>query len=133
MAAPFARQKRQTILVSSRADWRELITLSRKCASDVQAGVGTDDAQLRLMTLCRQSGRASTGVLDKEAGATIAGTARAFLGLLTTFSRPTMADATRVAMAPVVDAAASFLDDQLHELASTEFKRAHAGRPEVWG
>lgn len=128
-----SRQQGHAVLVSTRADWRGLIALVRQCAADARDGAAHADAELRLMTLGRRSGRASTTVLDRDAGATIADTARAFLKLLGVFTRPSMPSVTRVAMAPVVDAVAVFLDDQLHELASHEFQRAHEGRPEVWG
>jgi hypothetical protein len=127
------RQQGHAVLVSSRADWRGLIALVRQCATDARDDVAHAEAELRLMTLGRRSNRASTVVLDKDAGATIADTARAFLKLLGVFTRPSMPSTTRAAMAPVVDAVAVFLDDQLHELASSDFQRAHEGRPEVWG
>lgn len=129
------RQQRRgtTDVVSSRHDWRELIALAQRCAADARDGAAGADVELRLMTLARRSGSASVALLDKDAGATVADTSRAFLKLLTVFTRATTASVTRQAMAPVVEATAGFLDDQLHERAALEFQRAHEGRPEVWG
>lgn len=119
--------------VSSRADWRGLIALARQCAADAADGTNTADAELRLMTLNRRAGGASSAVLDRDAGATIADTGRAFLKVLGAFARPATPSVTRRALAPVIDATAVFLDDQLHELNASEFQRAHEGRPEVYG
>jgi len=125
--------------VYSRADWRALISLARQCAADAtglkpsSGTAGPDAAHLRLMTLCRQADHASVVVLDRDAGATIADTGRAFLKVAAAFARPSTPAVTRQGLAPVIQALAAFLDDQLHELNTNEFQRAHAGRPEVWG
>jgi hypothetical protein len=115
--------------VSSRADWRDLLNLARKCAADAREEVNDPDAELRLMTLRRKASGAATAMLDRDAGATVADTGRAFLSLCGALARPTTPGVTRVALAPAVDATAAFLDDQLHELAAAEFQRAHVGRP----
>lgn len=120
-------------IVSSRADWRNLIGLAAQCVADASEDVLNSDAELRLMTLSKRAGSASSAVLDRDAGATVADTARAFLRLAAAFSRPSTPAVTRRALAPTVGAAATFLDDQLHQLNADEFERAHAGRPEVWG
>lgn len=132
MARHRMRRPVEPAMVSTRSDWRGLIKLARDCASDAANATEDADAALRLMTLTRRCNRASTTLLDRDAGATVADTARAFLKLLDVFTRLSTASANRVALAPLVDGVAAFLDDLLHELASNEFQRAHEGRPEVW-
>lgn len=129
------RRKREPLAapVESRADWRGLIAQARECAKDAADGASGGDAELRLMTLGRRARHASASVLDRDAGMTMAETARAFLKLIGAFAHMATPSTTRRAMAPTLDAVAKFLDDQLHELNASEFQRAHAGRPEVWG
>lgn len=127
-----ARRRAPSAMVATRADWRALISLARTCVVDAEADQISADAELRLMALSRRVGGASSSVLDREAGATVADTGRAFLKLTGAFARPATPATTRRALAPVVDAAAVFLDDQLHALNTADFQRAHAGRPEVW-
>ena len=137
MSGSWRRERRErkpgAAIVSSRADWRSLIALAAQCAADAADEALNGDAELRLMTLSKRAGSASSAVLDRDAGATVADTARAFLRLVGAFSRPSTPAVTRRALAPTVGAAATFLDDQLHQLNADEFERAHAGRPEVWG
>lgn len=120
-------------VVSSRSDWRRLISLARQCAADARGDSSDDEAELRLMTLRRQTGTASWKVLDRDAGACVADCGVAFLRISGAFTRPSAEGETRTALAPILDATAAFLDDQLHALATDDFNRAHAGRPEVWG
>lgn len=127
------RRAPPTGTVSSRADWRDLLTLARRCAADARDRVNDSEAELRLMTLRRKAGGASSSVLDRDGGATMADTGRALLNLCGAMARPTTPGEARMALAPAVDATAAVLDDQLHALNTDEFKRAHAGRPEVWG
>lgn len=123
-------------IVSSRADWRALIALAVECVADAgsaeSGGLGSD-AELRLMSLSRRAGSASSAVLDRDAGASVADVGRAFLRLLAAFARRETPAAMREALIPTVAAAAGFLDDQLHQLNAAEFERAHHGRPEVYG
>lgn len=127
------RRGPSTAVVSSRTEWRRLIALARQCAADAREQARGDDAQLRLMALCRRSGSASVAVLDRDAGAAVADCARAFLKVAAALSRASTPAVTREGLAPVVEASAEFLDDQLHALNAAEFQRAHEGRPEVWG
>lgn len=122
-------------IVSSRADWRGLIALAVECVADaeaVDAGLGSD-AELRLMSLYRRASAASSAVLDRDAGASVADVGRSFLRLVAAFARRETPGPMRAALIPTVSAAATFLDDQLHQLNTAEFERAHQGRPEVWG
>lgn len=122
----------QTHAVRSRAEWRELARLARQCCADAGAEAAGADAELRLMTLSRRCVGASTALLEREGGATVADTAKGFLRFAGAFARATTPAGTRRVLAPVVEAAAVSMDDQLHALNTDEFKRAHAGRPEVW-
>lgn len=132
--APKAPARRTTqTAITSRADWRELLKLARTCARDAGEDAPDSNAQLRLMALANQTARASTKQLEREAGATVADTARGFLRFAGAFARATTPARTRQTLAPVVEASAACMDDQLHALATDEFNRAHAGRPEVWG
>ena len=88
---------------------------------------------MRLCALRQRASGATAEVLEREAGASVADTARAFLKVVGAFTRETTPGGVRCALAPVVEAAAVFLDDQLHDLSTADFQRAHAGRPEVWG
>ena len=72
-------------------------------------------------------------MLERDAGASVADVGRAFLRLTIAFARRETPGPMRRALIPAVSAAASFLDDQLHQLNATEFERAHHGRPEVYG
>lgn len=122
-------------IVSSRADWRGLIALAVECVADAEAvepGLGSD-AELRLMGLFRRASSASSAVLDRDAGASVADVGRAFLRLSAAFARRETPGPMRAALIPTVSAAAAFLDDQLHQLNADEFQRAHHGRPEVFG
>lgn len=118
--------------IASRADWRGLLTLARECARDAAEEARSSDADLRLMTLANRTARATTAQLERDAGATVADTARGFLRFACAFARATTPATTRRALAPVVEASAVCMDDQLHALNTDEFNRAHAGRPEVW-
>lgn len=115
--------------VTTRADWRDLLSLARRCAGDARAQADDPDAELRLMTLRRKTGTASWKVLERDGGATVADCSVAFLRISGAFTRPATAGETRTALAPILDATALFLDDQLHALAAAEFQRAHQGRP----
>ena len=126
-------RKPAAAIVSSRADWRGLIALAQQCVADAGEDMAGGDAELRLMALGHRAKSAATAVLDRDAGATVADTAKAFLRLLAAFCRRETSGPTRRALAPTVGAAATFLDDQLHQLNTDEFQRAHHGRPEVYG
>ena len=127
------RARKPTPALSSRSDWRALLKLARDCCEDARDEDRSADAEFRLMTLSRRVGLASSKTLEREGGSTIGDTARGFIRLAGAFARPTTSSRTRLAMVPVVDATAGFLDDQLHELNTNEFQRAHEGRPEVMG
>lgn len=123
-------------IVSTRAHWRGLIDLAEACVVDAETaedgGLGSE-AELRLMSLFRRASSASSAVLDRDAGASVADVGRAFLRLLAAFARRETPGPMRQALIPTVSAAAAFLDDQLHQLNAAEFERAHHGRPEVYG
>lgn len=127
-------------VVSSRADWRGLIALAVDCVADADAALDSEpgramgsEAELRLMSLLRRATSASSAVLDRDAGAAVADVGRAFLRLTVAFARRETPAPMRQALIPAVTAAATFLDDQLHQLNAAEFERAHHGRPEVYG
>lgn len=134
MTKRWSREKRTEPgrAVSSRADWRTFVAQARECAKDAAGQISGGEAELRLMTLGRRARHASAAVLDRDAGMTMAETGRAFLKLVGAFAHLATPPETRRAMAPTVEAVGVFLDDQLHELNTAEFQRAHAGRPEVW-
>lgn len=118
----------------TRAEWRALVALARRCVTDVREAETGTDAEFRRMSLVRQSAAGATStVLDREAGATLGAAGRAFLTTCEVFARAQTPGALREALAPVVEAHAVFLDDQLHALNAEDFRRAHAGRPEVMG
>lgn len=122
-------------IVSSRADWRGLVALAVECVADANAsdgGLGSD-AELRLMSLFRRASSASSAVLDRDAGASVADVGRAFLRLVAAFARRETPAPMRQSLIPTVAATAAFLDDQLHQLNAADFERAHHGRPEVYG
>ena len=135
MTKRWSREKRiePGMAVASRADWRTFIAQARECGRDAAEQVSDGPAELRLMALGRRARHASAAVLDRDAGMTMAETGRAFLKLVGAFAHMATPPETRRAMVPTVEAVAGFLDDQLHALNATEFQRAHAGRPEVWG
>ncbi|WP_295706971.1 hypothetical protein [uncultured Brevundimonas sp.] len=119
-------------------EWRALIELAKSCAVDAlsqgdEAEEEGQDAALRLMTLGNRVNAASSSVFAREAGAATDDAARAFLRVTRAFARRETPGRTRRALAPMMAAGAEFLDDALHGLATDAFKRAHAGRPEVWG
>nr|WP_315051270.1 hypothetical protein [uncultured Brevundimonas sp.] len=116
-----------------KAEWRALIELAKSCAADAQAEEEGQDPELRLMTLGNRVNAASSSVFAREAGAATDDAARAFLRVTRAFARRETPRRTRRALAPMMAAGAEFLDDALHGLATDAFKRAHAGRPEVWG
>ena len=126
-------RSRKPAEVRSRAEWRGLAALARRCAADAVDEVNDTDAQLRLMALGRQSASATATVLERDAGATVADVARAFNKMIVAFARPATGPALRQALAPLIEASGAFLDDQLHVLNTDDFNRAHAGRPEVCG
>lgn len=125
-----ARQRR--VAVETRADWRGLIELARHCIRDLD-GEPDFAGETRLLDLSRRAKAASVDMWGRDAGATATEVARAFLILLVGFGRWTSPKASREALAPLIEASAGWLEDRMHELATDEFKRAHAGRPEVWG
>jgi hypothetical protein len=125
---PVRRPRGAVTTVSSRAEWRGLIELARRCAVDAREEVNDDAAGQRLLTLRRQTLGASSDVLERDAGAAVADCGRAFLRVCGAFARHGTPGETRAALAPVVDAAAAFIDDRLHAMAAADFHRAHDGR-----
>lgn len=122
-------------IVASRADWRGLVALAVECVGDANAsecGLGSE-AELRLMSLYRRASSASSAVLDRDAGASVADVGRAFLRLVAAFARRETPAPMRQSLIPTVAATAAFLDDQLHQMNAADFERAHHGRPEVYG
>lgn len=118
---------------TSRADWRRILELAGRCAVEVQAVDAEDhDFDVRRMTLCRDSGRVTVGAFH-AAGAATEDLARAFVRTAQAFARPETPMSVRREAAPVLAAAAAFLDAALTRMAEREFQQAHRGRPEVWG
>lgn len=127
------RRRALTPQVQSRADWRSFIAEARTCVADAADGRVGADIELRLMTLARRASGASTTVLDRDAGATVADVARSFAKVTARVCNGATSGEMRRALAPILEAQGAFLDDQLHALNASDFERAHAGRPEVYG
>lgn len=119
--------------VRSRAEWRDLLTLARKCAEDARQGDAGSDAVVRRAHLANRINAASAVVFEREAGVTTADVAVAFIRITKAFARRETAEPMRAEMTAMVSDTAAFLDQRLTQLAVDEFQRAHAGRPEVWG
>lgn len=132
------RRPRSTIpSVRTRGDWRGLVDLALTCAADAgnefdQAGRGPfGTTELHRMDLARRCAHATTEVLDREGGAVTGDVARALVRIGQAWSRPETPSETRAELTPLLKAVAGFMDARLHALATSDFQRAHSGRPEV--
>ncbi|MGH7018758.1 MAG: hypothetical protein ACREEY_02700 [Brevundimonas sp.] len=76
---------------------------------------------------------AKPDLFEREAGVATADAAKGFIRVTKAFARRETAEGLRTDMAAMVSDMAAFLDRRLHQLATDNFNRAHAGRPEVWG
>lgn len=76
---------------------------------------------------------ASVLVIEREIGAATADAAEAFVKVAKAFARRETPAATRAGLVGSLTALAGFLDGELHNAASDDFRRAHLGRPEVFG
>ncbi len=119
--------------VSTRAQWRDLLSLAGQCAADADRGDDGDDARLRRASLANRINTATAALFEREAGAATADAAKAFIRVTRAFARRETAQALRHDMANMVSDGAAFLDLRLTQMATDDFNRAHAGRPEVWG
>lgn len=119
--------------VNTRADWRALLELAGKCATDADRGDGGEDAIRRRAELANRINVAKPDLFEREAGVATADTAKGFIRVTRAFARRETAESLRTDMAAMVSDMAAFLDRRLTQLATDDFKRAHAGRPEVWG
>lgn len=134
MSAAGSRGRRKPASgVSSRSDWRAVVGEVRACVQDALSDDTPNGADVRAMTLGRKVRQASFATLEREAGRTTADTARALVHLAGAFTGSATQSDTRREMAGALASVATLLEDQLHALATREFQRAHAGRPEVWG
>lgn len=119
--------------IRSRGEWRGLLVLALRCVDDVERQTTGEAAFQRRATLANQINAASASVFEREFGAATHDVATSFIRTTSAFARSATAEALRVDLAALVRLAAQFLDQRLADKASEEFKRAHAGRPEVWG
>lgn len=125
--------------VRTRADWRGLVDLALNCVADAERAEAHGEPggeifmsdNLRRMDLARRCGHATTEVLEREGGAVTGDVARALIRLGRAWSRPETPGETRAELTPLMKGVAMWLDARLHGLATTDFQRAHAGRPEV--
>lgn len=131
--AHHANRSHRAATVTSPSDWHGLLKQAADCAEDARAEATGSEAELRLMTLSNRINSASTAVFAREAGAATADAAKAFVLVARAFARSGTPGLTRRALEPLLAAGATFLDAQLHELATTKFQQAHRNRPEVWG
>ncbi|WP_426041523.1 hypothetical protein [Brevundimonas sp. TWP2-3-4b1] len=134
------RRPRPTIPgVRTRGDWRGLVDLALSCAADGEAAEARGEpggdifmsANRRRMDLARRCGHATPEVLEREGGSVTGDVARALVRIGRAWSRPETPGETRAELTPLLKAVAGFLDARLHALATTDFQRAHLGRPEV--
>ena len=119
--------------VETAGDWLAMLALAQSCVEDAKGEAEGADADLRRANLANRINAASTGLFDRRAGAATSDAARAFVRVTRAFARRETPDLLRREMAPMVADGATFLDLQLHRLATADFERAHAGRPEVYG
>lgn len=122
----------RTASVNTRAQWRDLLKLAEQCAADADRGDAGSDAQVRRASLANRINTATAALFEREAGAATADAAKAFIRVTRAFARRETAEALRRDMANMVSDGAAFLDLRLTQLATDDFNRAHAGRPEVW-
>lgn len=123
----------------TRGDWRGLVDLALACVADGEDHDGDDPNGIavlsardrRRMDLARRCGHATTDQLEREGGAVTGDVARALVRLGRAWSRAETPGETRAELTPLLKAVAGFLDARLHALATTDFQRAHSGRPEV--
>lgn len=133
------RQRTPSSTLKSRSDWRALIDLARACVGDCERAddlaVGTfgtfDAANVRRMSLLRGCSIAQTDQLEREGGAVTGDLARAFVRIGRAWARPETSGKTRAGITPLLKASADWMDERLHAMATDDFQRAHAGRPEV--
>lgn len=119
--------------VESAGDWLAMLALAQSCAEDARGEADDAEADVRRANLANRINAASTGLFDRRAGAATADAARAFVRVTRAFARIETPGPLRRELAPMVADGAAFLDLQLHRLATADFERAHAGRPEVYG
>lgn len=119
--------------VRTRADWRGLLELAGKCAEDADRSDGGEEALRRRADLANRINGATPILFEREAGAATTDVAKGFIRITRAFARRETAEALRREMAALVSDGAAFLDQRLTQLATDDFQRAHAGRPEVWG
>lgn len=119
--------------VRTRADWRGLLELAGKCAADADRNDGGEQAMRRRAELANRINVAKPDLFEREAGAATADVAKGFIRITRAFARRETVEALRRDMAAMVSDGAAFLDQRLTQLATDDFNRAHAGRPEVWG
>lgn len=132
-----ARQPRPT--VRTRTHWRGFVDLALSCVADAEAALADDQVAIngfstmdrRRMDLSRRCGLATTEQLEREAGAVLGDVARALIQIGRAWSRAETPGAVRADLTPMLKAVAVYLDARLHDLATSDFERAHAGRPEV--
>ena len=125
--------------VRTRSDWRGLVDLAQACVADGEGADGDDPdgyailsaRERRRMDLARRCGHATTETLEREAGAVTGDVARALVRIGRAWSRAETPGETRAELTPLLKSVAGFLDARLHRMATTDFQRAHAGRPEV--
>ena len=126
--------------VRSRADWRGLVDLAKACVADGEQRMASYDFDIpdgwsamdrRRMDLARRCGHATTDTLEREGGAVTGDVARALVRIGRAWARPETPGGTRAELTPVLRSIAECLDARLHALATDDFQRAHAGRPEV--
>ena len=125
--------------VRTRGDWRGLVDLALTCVADAERAerMGEPGGEifmsenLRRMDLARRCGHATTEVLEREGGAAAGDVGRALIRLGRAWSRIETPGETRAELTPLLKGVAAWLDARLHGLATTDFQRAHAGRPEV--
>lgn len=128
------RRARAVKAVETSAEWHAVLALALTCADDADRGaMDCVDAEARRATLSNRMNTASTGLFDRRAGAAIADVAKAWVRIARAFARRETPQSLRRDMAAMVADGATFLDLQLHRLATADFERAHHGRPEVYG
>lgn len=119
--------------VRTRGEWRSLLDQAARCADDVAKSVSDEAAYQRRAALANRLRGASTTVIEREIGAAAGDVAVGFLRTASAFARTTTAEALRVELTALMMGSVLFLDKRLADKASEDFRRAHAGRPEVYG
>ena len=116
----------------TRAEWLGLLDLAGRCAADVDRNDAGEEALRRRADLANRINGAAPDLFERQAGAATSDVAKGFIRITRAFARRETAEALRRGMAAMVSDGAVFLDQRLHQLATDDFNRAHAGRPEVW-